>query len=86
MPKHLGPKRLGPKRLGAEASRGRNGLVPKRLVTDKIDYAKGVEGTLRSNRHRCHFTCIIDIRNIYELLQTLSIIIGPSPLFQVISR
>ena len=33
MPKRLGPKRLGPKRLGAETSRGRNGLVPKRLVT-----------------------------------------------------
>ena len=33
MPKRLGPKRLGPKRLGAEKSRGRNGLVPKRLVT-----------------------------------------------------
>ena len=35
MPKRLGPKRLGPKRLGAEASRGRNGLVPKRLVTER---------------------------------------------------
>ena len=37
MPKCLGPKRLGPKRLGAEASRGRNGLVPKRLVTGRVD-------------------------------------------------
>ena len=33
MPKRLGPERLGPKRLGAETSRGRNGLVPKRMVT-----------------------------------------------------
>ena len=30
------PKRLGPKRLGAETSRGRNGLVPKRPVTDNL--------------------------------------------------
>ena len=37
MPKRLGPKRLGPKRLGAETSRGRNGLVPKRLVTGRND-------------------------------------------------
>ena len=37
MPKRLGPKRLGPKRLGAETSRGRNGLVPKRLVTEMKD-------------------------------------------------
>ena len=27
------PIRLGPKRLSSETSRGRNGLVPKRLVT-----------------------------------------------------
>ena len=33
MPKRLEPKRLGPKRLGAETSKGRNGLVAKRLVT-----------------------------------------------------
>ena len=38
MPKRLGPKRLGPKRLGAETSRGRNGLVPKRLVTPQNKY------------------------------------------------
>ena len=37
MSKRLGPKRLGPKRLGAETSRGRNGLVPKRLVTSKFN-------------------------------------------------
>ena len=30
------PKLLGPKRLGAETSRGRNGLVPKRLVTRSL--------------------------------------------------
>ena len=37
MPKCLGAKRLGPKRLGAETSRGRNGSVPKRLVTSQHD-------------------------------------------------
>ena len=36
MPKRLGPKRLGPKRFGAESSTGRNGLVPKRLVTGPL--------------------------------------------------
>ena len=41
MPKRLGPKHLGPKRLGAETSRDRNGLVPKRLVTDGWD---GMDG------------------------------------------
>ena len=60
MPKRLGPKRLGPKRLGAETSRGRNGLVPKRLVTHKtLNLCKAVNhhmprasGQILSNNKR----------------------------------
>ena len=34
MDRWIGTKRLGPKRLGAKTSRGQNGLMPKRLVTN----------------------------------------------------
>ena len=54
------PKRIGPKRLGAETCRGRNGLVPKRLVSNGEDHVRlYIGGSYIKNR---------DIFNLYDFV------------------
>ena len=72
MPKRLGPKRLGPKRLGAETSRDRNGLVPKRLVTEYPDTAIG-SGYFISHSLVAHWLVAPRLAILYKLYSKLII-------------
>ena len=83
MPKHLGPKRLEPKSFFNEATRGQNGLVPKRPVTKLYDSLQIVlpllsleNGTLKLTKnsmvqglkHNTIFAIVQTVLNVFALV------------------